>query len=512
MSMKRSITPLASIIVILTALSVLPGCNTNSSIYDDPNYIRGSELTVTRFYIQANHKIMDKLDSVYFAIDLERSVIYNADSLPVGTPVNKLIPMITVPQTVERVEIVMEDTDGSRKVVNYRENPGDTIDFSKQVTLELGTMNESATRSYRILVNVHKMNPDSLYFDVNARMSLPSRMPDPLMSKTVSRDGKVYTMIEENDGSYTVSSTSDMAKGDWQRDAVTFPAGVDVRSFTAASDAFYILTTDGSLLRSTDAHTWRNPGITTTWTAIIGGYGDKLQGIRATSGGTLMHTQYPMDSYTETALEDGFPTEGFSNMGVYTTKWSATPLGIIVGGRDTHGVSGDTWAFDGERWINISNTAPESVTDGTLIPYFAYLRASAMWLFSEHSIWLLVGGMKADGTPNRTVYLSYDNGVNWMKAPQYMQLPEAINVYRYVDHAVADTPLEADFAPEAWRNFGKSRYISGQKTLPYVINGYNISWNCPYIYLVGGIGEGQSKVNPWIYRGVINRMSFKPLI
>lgn len=508
MYINRYLSPLRVPLIMLAAL-IAVACNTDTKQSEDPGYIRGSELTVTRFYLQANSKIMSNLDSVYFAIDLERGVIFNADSLPMGTPINKLIPVISVPQTVESVQVVMEDEDGERKVVDYREHPSDTIDFTKRVTLELSAVNGSAVRSYRLLVNVHKMNPDSLNFDLEARMAIPSRSNAPKAQKSVTRDSVVYTLIEEADGSHTIASTGNIASGKWNKQAIQFGFSPDLSSFTATTDAFFILSAEGNLYRSADAITWTHTEAP-KWESIIGAFGSKLQGVREAEG-KLVHTQYPSDGFQESAINSNFPYSESTDMKIYSTKWSSQPLGLIVGGTTQAGMTGATWAFDGTVWCQISENSLPAIKGGTLVPYFAYLKSSTMWIFNEYSIWMYIGGICADGSLNQNIYLTYDNGVHWQKAPEAMQLPESINAMYRIGHAVASTPLEANFAPEAW--FAVEKGGKGQRRLPYVINGYNISWNCPYIYLIGGYSDAAAtQLNPWIYRGVINRMSFKPLI
>ena len=37
------------------------------------------------------------------------------------------------------------------------------------------------------------------------------------------------------------------------------------------------------------------------------------------------------------------------------------------------------------------------------------------------------------------------------------------------------------------------------------------TWECPYIYLYGG-DNASGSLNPQVWRGVINRLTFKPLI
>lgn len=511
MSIKRLTTPLAVMISVL-ALALTSGCNSKSDPIEE-DYVRGTELTVTKFYLKADYKVMRNLDSVYFAIDLERGIIYNADSLPMGTKVNKLIPMITYPATVDKAELIIQgDSAEDRRVVDYKDTPGDSIDFTKKVTLELSTSGNGMLRSYEIKVNVHKMNPDSLDFDVEARMALPSRLAKPKREKSVSRDGKVYMMIEEADGSRTLSTTTDMASGMWEKKEVASARNLRVETLAGTSDAFFMLDDTGHLYRSADCLTWSEVSSQPAWTAIVGGYGSALQGLR-NNGNGLVHTQYPLNDFRETAVEPTFPQEGFSNMSLYTNKWSSSPLALLSGGRYDGGATGSTWAFDGTRWIDISDTPMPPVYGGTMVPYFAYLRTSQLWLFNEYSIWMYIGGRLADGSPNKKIYLSYDNGVHWKEAPKYMQLPDAINSYYEIGHVVMDTPLDANFEPKAWRGIKGGERAALQKKLPYVINGYMIEWNCPFIYLTGGYTEDDSSnVSPWIYRGVINRMRFKPLI
>lgn len=509
MSIIRLTTISAVIALALAALN-LTSCNKDTSTEDDPNYQRGTELVVTRFYLMPNMKVMDDLDSVYFAIDLNKGVIYNADSLPVGTPVNKLVPSITIPKTVQRAEIVEQSADGSEEVVhNYLDSPTDTIDFTKNVTLRLSTLNETVSRIYQLKVNVHKMNPDSLYFDMEARTALPSRMANPKKQKTVSRDSTVYTFVQESDDTYTLSQTRHLESGEWVKRAVKPGFEANVRSLSATDDAFYMLGADGTLHASADGVSWHSVSEAGKWISIIGAFNNSVQGVKNV-GGKLMHTQYPAGTYRDTELESGFPYLYTSNMAIYTTKWSSLPLGLITGGYDGTKYTGDTWAFDGTSWISISDKGMPAVYGGTMIPYYAYLRTTTMWLFNEYSVWLFIGGCTPDGKVNQTVYISYDNGVNWKKAPEAMQLPKDLDNLLFVDHAVQATPLEANFSPTNWKSFGRQRTLT--RKLPYVINGYDITWNCPFIYLCGGHKDADSAVNPWIYRGVINRMRFKPLI
>ncbi|MDE6084891.1 MAG: hypothetical protein K2G40_00620, partial [Muribaculaceae bacterium] len=49
-----------------------------------------SSTQVKTFSLKSNSKVLNNLDSVYFSIDLANARIFNADSLPFGTKINKL--------------------------------------------------------------------------------------------------------------------------------------------------------------------------------------------------------------------------------------------------------------------------------------------------------------------------------------------------------------------------------------------------------------------------------------
>ena len=66
------------------------GCNDDGTVLTSESY---SSVAISSFHLSANDAIAH-LDSVYFSIDLERAQIYNADSLPYGTDVTALVPVV----------------------------------------------------------------------------------------------------------------------------------------------------------------------------------------------------------------------------------------------------------------------------------------------------------------------------------------------------------------------------------------------------------------------------------
>ena len=76
------------------ALIAMTACNKDDNDINNTASMYVPAVAVTRFYLKADSKVMNNLDSVFFSIDLENGVIFNADSLPKGTKISTLIPLL----------------------------------------------------------------------------------------------------------------------------------------------------------------------------------------------------------------------------------------------------------------------------------------------------------------------------------------------------------------------------------------------------------------------------------
>lgn len=481
-------------------------CNkdSNNSITE---YETAVSVAVTNFTLTADKKVMDNLDQVFFSIDLAHGVIFNADSLPVGTKVSKLIPVITYPADVSAAELKVDD--GTEvKTFDYKSSPTDSIDFTRPVQLTL-TAGDGVTKSvYTIKVNVHTNDPDSVIWDRIATTALPSRLEHPTAQKTIKWHDTVLSMIEEEDGSYTIATTDDLMEAHWTSTQLTTEERMRVSTLQATPTALYILTEDGSLLTSSDALNWQSTG--ETWVNTIGAYGDVLLGIGGNAVRGLYHVHYPAANLPETPIENDFPIEGYSAFAAVTSDWAARPIGLMTGGRLANGtLTAATWGFDGETWTRLDVTSPPALEGALVVPYYIYRQTSTAWIQTEFDVWLLLGGRLSDGSLNQSVYVSYTNGVNWNKAPDLMQLPDFMQPGYDADGIVMSSPREANLA-DAWTTRANPS-LRGPMRIVYDIDGYQIKWECPYIYLFGGY-DTTGTLNNIIWRGVLARLTYTPLM
>lgn len=485
---------------LLLSLGLVSSCNSKD---DSSEYISPVNLAVTDFSLTADSK-NPGLDSVYFTIDLEHGVIFNADSLRKGTAVNKVIPKITFSNNISEAVIVMSGGTTREGEVNYKTNPTDSIDFTGEVSLRVKADNNEIGMTYAIKVNVHRMETDSLFWNEVSYREMPSRLQNPKAMKTIEIGGNVVSLVKENDGSFSKVDYESMSEMKFNVTRLDLPFNPVVETLCATEDAAWILDDSGALWKgNADLLQWDDTG--EKWNALIGPYITSVVGIRQ-SAGAQVFSQYPEIDINPVAIPEGFPVKGFSNFVTLTNKWTSSPVAFFAGGVSADGKASDsTWAFDGREWINLSTGGIPSLEGASIIPYYHYRPSATGTSMIEYNVWMLIGGRKNDGTFNRDVYISYNNGVDWTLGTTSMQLPESVPTLDYCDNIVIDIEKSANLS-DGWKTSYKNR-----RKLNYTVDGDIITWECPYIYLFGGYYPDGS-LNTRIWRGVLGRLTFVPVI
>lgn len=493
------------IIAVISLISV--ACNDkDSSSQDEPLNHTAYNVIVSSFSLGANEDVLVGLDSVFFTIDLDNALIFNADSLPKGTSVRKLVLSIGLPE-VSKADITMPDSHGVDTIVNYLSSPGDSINFSRGfVKLHVVSANTEVERTYTVKVNVHKLNPDSLSWGASAWAQLPTNLSAPTATKTIEQNGKVLCFSVEG-ASVCKAECDNIQSSDWTYTAVSLPDNADINTLTAADTQLYLCTYDGKLYSSTDGgSTWNDTG--TEMNTIYGNYQGTIVGARKASDGSYFHTTYPAS--TETPVDVKMPVSGMSQSILYTSKWSTKPQLIFLGGVAADGTyTGDCWAYDGSQWIKSSVSTPPAAQGYSLIPYFAF-KTSTDWTVTEQTVLLAMGGSAGPGILQGKVYISYDRGVHWSLAPDLMQLPANIQIGYLASSLVLNSTLSV---PSAWTSVPGHvlpRWYQVQVPQQTRATTAITQWDCPYIYIFGGYGSNDA-LSTEVFRGVINRLSFKPL-
>lgn len=492
-------------------MATIASCNSDSNEVVDIEGDLGN-CAVSSFSLAKDDSVLTRLDSVFFSIDLPTGEIFNADSLPVGTKIDKLIVKIGT-ASAKGCDLTFRIPGTDRDTtIDYIKSPKDSINFADGPVKLLVTSYDGLSKyEYRIKVNVHTLKPDTLYWSEQAKRSLPTDINRPEAQKAVEYMGKAYCLTTGG-GSATLAVSGDPFAGDWEMMHPALPADADVNSLTASSDALYMLDASGSLFKSTDGLSWTATGA--HMNHIYGGYEASVIGARRDADG-WKHVSYP--ATTEKPVPAGCPVRGTGQMVTYVTKWSSTPMAIFVGGRDASGVIvGSTWGYDGGTWAKISTRDMYEIEDVVLFPYNTP-RVDNSWRVSERSALIAMGGRyeTEEGTAtDNLLFISYDQGLTWNQASDYLQFKEGEPGFYGAQALVFNARLDASRSYDSgWIKAGEPTLPVWATPVPFTANRVSKpvdEWDCPFIYLFGGYDEsGQLRNSLW--RGVIRRFTFRPL-
>ena len=158
-------TKYSAICCILAVASTLIGGVTTScnSSYDVNEYTYVySSTAITGFSLTANEHILNNLDSVFFSIDLDKGEIYNAQPLPYGTDISRMVLTIETDEC-SATDILFKTKNGSDTTVNYLTNATDSINFAKgPVTIHVASFDGTAGRNYKAWRRVYEQPVESI--------------------------------------------------------------------------------------------------------------------------------------------------------------------------------------------------------------------------------------------------------------------------------------------------------------------------------------------------------------
>lgn len=497
MNRRKTLTILLATLLVFACWS----CNSDDTESEyETAQADWTNVSVKSFSLGKNDSVLEHLDTVFFSIDLDRAVIFNADSLPVGTKLKKSTVSLTLP-TVSRAMLLFMGTSG-RDSVDYLNSSSDSVNFANgPVTLSLTSLDGTITRDYTITVNVHKIEPDSMEWSRSAARPLPTSLTAPTASQTVEWQSRYYCLT--TDGASSVMAVASAPDQDnWDMQSINLPRDARVNTLTPTTEAIYILADGNNLYRSADGgQSWSMTGA--HMDHIYGAYGDQLLG-NLFAGSRYVALSYPdsFDPETASPLPDGCPVRGTSNTIVYATEWSDHPMLITVGGATADGsLTGCTWAYDGSEWANVSIDAGLPREGMSLVPYFSF-RNESFWEVTSYSALFAIGGSDSNGNNDNKVYVSLDRGVHWSVASASVQLPAYIAPFSSASSIVANTLLGSR-SSSVWKEYGPASLNSRASQMI-------TQWECPYIYFFGGI-DNSGKLVDKVWRGVINRLTFRPL-
>lgn len=431
--------------ILLSALFLMASCLGDSES-DDITYY--GDAAITSFTLGTLDRTMHTLssageDSTYTAsvtgsdykmyIDQAQRSIYNADSLPQGTDVSRVL--CTVGSKNSGL-VTIKDVDSD--TLRYYSST-DSIDFSSEREFRVYSTDGMSFRAYKVKLNVHQEDPDS--FRWNAIMTGAG---NPFASargmKAVVYNGKVYVFA--SDGTSTSVYTTPVSGAQtWAQLSAKDASGVAMtldadayKSATVFGNLIYTLT-GGSTVVSADGEQWI-PGTSVNTASgaaqpvlLAGATQRKLYAMGA--DGSLLSTSVNggVAWETESLLGDA------SRLPVQSVSLAVLPMGtdeeserVVIAGNPAD----DTFTADSVAmvWNKIEEYADDSDSHGWMpcsddsgkpLPRLANIS------MMKYGKVLIAFGGRGLGTSKAEafadIYVSEDNGLTWQTGTDYV-LPE----------------------------------------------------------------------------------------
>ncbi len=175
-------------------------------------------------------------------IDQLNGLIYNADSLPCGADVSKLV--ITVGTKNSGVAVIKNVDNDSLKYVSST----DSLDFTTPRTMYVYAQNMQSGRKYEVTINVHKEIGDTLIWheksastELGALNAMRLMENNNVLFAVGQQDDKTAIYATEDGDSWTLKST--LASADAYKGVIT------------SGTTFYVYM-DGKIMKSEDGCTW----------------------------------------------------------------------------------------------------------------------------------------------------------------------------------------------------------------------------------------------------------------
>lgn len=397
-------------------------------------------------------------------IDQLKQEIYNPDSLPVNTHINKvLFSAITGDGTIGYTTPYGNDTLFNAK---------DTIDCSRPVMFTCYSSDGNQQKSYRLTVNVHQLASE--VFTWNKVCEAGDVFRGVSAQKAFALDSAIV-VIGLKDGAAWSARCQRSAPATWETATPAGLSGLDVSGVQMMGDSLYAIT-DMGVMVSADGLNWRNTGSTSEPQHLVGAGENKIYGVRdgaiLSSGDGKTWTQDSADSDMNL-----FPTSAT------TSVWAQMSFNenfsyVLIGGRVANESGGYTpvvWKKTIDRQGN--NTEPWTLYAQDEGSRNAYPANSGTVMFNYDD---KVYALCQEGDTLSNFYFSTDAGRNWVEqsATTYLH-PQGLEAGSFSAVADADGYIWIVLAPSGtvWRGrlnrlsfeghqtvFTKSAAFRGQQT------------------------------------------------
>lgn len=388
----------------LIVLSILLSSITISSCLDSDEVNEfSSNATITSFGIDTIHGVEYK-----FEIDQIKNLIYNRDSLPVGSDTiidRTLITTLTTAGMAVTSADTLFNTEDSVNLLPAMNKSGDN-----GMQFKVHAADGVTTRTYTLQIRVHLQDPDSLVWkDMQKEGQVFSQTATRGEQKAVILNNQLWVYTANNQAYYT---SSNVGEYNWQGTTVSgLPAGALLSSILNYGNKLYALTSDThEVYASADGRTWaRVAGLGNQVKALVGEVNGQLTGIVEQDGQDYFDT-FDSNSLTwSNTMRQAVPAD-FPSRHIYATRQTngnGTTKTYIVGTASDNANATTPWCSeDGKLWVKLEASA-----------------AACPWM--NHPFIMYYGDLFYIFGGNMDAIYSGVTGIAWYKTEKKFLLPEA---------------------------------------------------------------------------------------
>ena len=353
-------------------------------------------------------EVSTEVSSYNFRIDQQKGLIYNVDSLPVGTDLTKVIcNYYTKNNSYAAIKSLTSDS-----LLYF--STSDSIDFSKPRIVSVFSSSGANKKDYTITVNMHKEAADSFKW---------TQFPDSKLLagygklKAYSLNGSIVVMASDGEKSnlFTMDTASEK---NFKATSVVMSADA-YKNAVVKDGTLYVL--DGQTLKkSSNATDYENVAENVPVKRLVAASTTEMYG--TTDDNTIMVSTDNGLTWKADKMESGnsfVPTDDISYV-CSTFKYSNNADQVLLfGNRYDETNAKTTTAFVWRKIVEHDSDSNES-----LWAYYNYDSASKKPLKSmqnlevlKHGDYLLaMGGKGVNGCTEKaysTIYVSTDNGLSW---------------------------------------------------------------------------------------------------
>lgn len=354
------------------------------------------------------------LNSVKFSIDQLNDRIYNIDSMPYGTKIEKVVCTFTPSSGFYALQVYQEATGDT-----IMWNGSDSLNFSKPVIFITTAYDGVTKKTYHAQVNIHQCVPDSLEWGLYTNQMLPKATLN--QQVLMSSDSTTYYMYAQTSAGFELYKSPATDTPVWTLATLTgFPADALLKQAAFFNNEVYVPSAAGVLYHSANGSDFvpvtGSPVIAALYGAINkDSNSDPVLSLLVKDGNAYRFAAMS-ESGTFSLGEvapDQFPVEGFSSHS-YTSMYYER-LMVVAGKTKANQLTNAAWStFDGKSWALLTDESSS---------YFEKKEGAALAYYDDK--FYLIGGLNASGNGSKEIHLSIDKGVSWALADSMVMLPSA---------------------------------------------------------------------------------------